>query len=78
MERIAYHPDGTFYYKYVYKYNDKDDFSEWAQYLTEGSLSSKYDYKYENYDDVGNWLKKIVFHNDIPIEIVERKIEYYK
>ncbi len=34
-------------------------------------------YKYDNTDTAGNWLKRITFQDDKPVEIKERKIEYY-
>lgn len=29
------------------------------------------------YDFKGNWIEKVAFENDLPLKIIERKIEYY-
>jgi hypothetical protein len=43
----------------------------------DGTIYSKTGFMYENYDLKGNWLKKTVFHDGKPVEIVEKVIEYY-
>jgi hypothetical protein len=77
IERIGYDSDGSLSFKWTYKHDDKGNQIESnIIYDSDGSLSFKYNYEY-TYDEKNNWIKCIEFINDIPLEIVEREIEYF-
>ena len=77
IERIGYDSDGSFFNKWTYKDDDNGNLIESnIIYDSDGSLSFKYNYEY-TYDEKNNWIKCIEFINDIPLEIVEREIEYF-
>ncbi len=69
--------------------NDKPVFKNTFAYDTKGNLTDvvtmngddtviqSLSYKYE-YDDKGNWTKKIVYKDNVPTVIVERRITYFE
>jgi hypothetical protein len=77
IEDNAYSADGSYSKKNYYKYGEKGNLIERSSYGSDSGLENKFTYTYHNFDKAGNWLKKIVFQDDKPIEIIERVIEYY-
>lgn len=53
------------------------EYTEETTWTTEEmTFEKKTTYTYK-YDIKGNWIKKVEFENDLPLKIMERKIEYY-
>lgn len=64
--------------KNVYKHDDKGNVIEENLFHASNNISSKKTtYEYE-FDQSGNYIKKIVFENGVPKQVVEREIEYFE
>ena len=79
IERNMYNSKGRLIFKMGFKYDDNGNKIEQNSYEENGILNSKYSCKYDKYDKSGNWLMKTGFQgfNNIPENIIKRKIEYY-
>lgn len=63
--------------KKEYQYDDKGNITREVIYTPEGSVEYTYTYEYRyTFDKKKNWIKKVIYANDSPLEIVEREIEY--
>jgi hypothetical protein len=60
----------------TFKHNENGDIIEHTDFSLSNMKVSLNSYKFE-YDKNGNWIKKIIFYNDEPKTIIERKIKYY-
>lgn len=63
-------------YKYLYKYNDRDELIEVTSYVVNHPIPNIDKFKYK-YDKKGNWIKKII-KNKSSKAIFTRKIEYFQ
>ncbi len=64
--------------KWINKYDEGGNLIESQRYDPEkGIIDIIYTFRYDKFDKAGNWQIKIVFKNNIPTDITERKIEYY-
>ena len=65
--------------KSIYKYDKEGNEIEKSRYNSDGSLDYKFIYEYK-YDKKGNWVEMIQYEGEAknPIQIIERKIEYYE
>lgn len=63
-------------YKYLYKYNDRDDIIEQTSFIFNDPNPNIEKFKYK-YDKKGNWIKKII-KDKYSKAIFTRKIEYYQ
>ncbi len=77
IEINNYISDNQLIDKKILKYDEKKNIIEenWYDFKS-GNLLDRITLKY-NYDKQGNWIKKTLFRNDEPMEIIEREIEYY-
>jgi len=60
----------------TYKYDNKDNIAEWSYHESYDNYNKKHTYKY-TFDKQNNWIVQVVYINEIPKFIIERKIEYY-
>lgn len=63
-------------YKYLYKYNDRDEIIEQTSFIVNDPNPNIEKFKYK-YDKKGNWIKKII-KDKYSKAIFTRKIEYYQ
>lgn len=75
---ISYKPNGDInkMTNRKHKYDSRSNEAEETIYDADGKVVLKYIYEFE-YDKAGNWIKKTIFENDKPVEVSERKINYY-
>lgn len=73
---VNWHTPTAFIPRFIYKYDYHRNIIEEYIYNSEGSLDLKKSYEYE-YDNKSNWIKKIVYIDNFPAYILERKIVYY-
>jgi|694.fasta_scaffold111547_3 hypothetical protein len=67
---------GTYEFYFFYDYNGENLIEE-SRFNGNGRLSNKQTYTYQ-FDKRQNWIQKIVYVNDIPKYVIERKYEYYR
>ena len=71
--------NGQMVHWYVKKFDEGNNEIESVSYSIEDStVGRRYTFTYKDVDRAGNYLKQILFINDQPNTIMERKIEYYK
>lgn len=75
-EENQFKPNGTLNFRFTIKTDRSKNIVERTTFNEYDHLVEKLINKYE-YDEIGNWKSKITFINDQPIEISERKIEYF-
>ena len=76
MTNTSYNDDGSFKGITTKTYDDHGNESEEDRFFSNESLNVKFRHTYE-YDKEGNWTRKITHKNEIPMEVTERRIEYY-
>jgi hypothetical protein len=83
IESCHYDESGKIYQKINSKYNSQNlliEYKERQEYqknVCEG-WTKLIEYKYTKFDSNKNWTEKIEYKNGKPVEIIERKIVYYK
>ncbi len=83
IESCYYDESGKIYQKINSKYNSKNlliEYTEKQEYqknVNEG-WTKLIEHKYTKFDSNKNWTEKIEYKNGKPVEIIERKIVYYK
>ena len=77
IESNYYRADGSLSSKATYSYDDKGNINIIESNYYNAHGIEKETYKYE-FDEKGNWIEKIMFINQYPVSIEERKYEYYK
>lgn len=77
IETNMYMEDGKLFYKVNNFYDSIGKVYETITYQLDISKDKNVTYKYENIDKSGNWLRRTTFEDGKPIEIEERKIDYY-
>ncbi len=78
IEIVEYNVNHKLKLKTLFEYNKNQDKILAKRYNSYKELKNTFSYKYEKYDAKGNWVKQVVCKNDVPIEIVERKFEYFE
>ncbi len=74
IELNNYMPEGALFNRKISKYDDKRNVIEINSYFPHDTVHNTYKYEF---DKNGNWIFKIIFINEIPKYIQERKIEYF-
>jgi len=59
-----------------YDYDGHKNLTGLRRISNDGTVQENKKYIYE-YDDQGNWIRKNIINNDMPVFVLERKIEYY-
>ncbi len=77
IEVVKYEPNNIIF-KILFEYNQNGDKILEKVYTSNEELENTFSYKYEKYDTKGNWIKQVMYKNDKPIEIIERRFEYFK
>lgn len=83
IESCLYDESGKIYEKINSKYNSQNLLTEMIvkqEYIENvcEKWTKLYNYKYTKFDSNKNWTEKIEYENGKPIQIIERKIVYYK
>lgn len=73
---VSYNDDESLKSVHARKYDDKANLILEDRFFTKDSVRIKYAYKMD-YDKQGNWVKNTTSKNSVPIQVTERKIEYY-
>lgn len=63
-------------HKIVHRYDSSQNETDEIIYKSENEIEKHRRYEY-SFDETGNWIRKILFENNIPVNIFKRIIEYY-
>ncbi len=69
---------GHLFLKSNLRYDKNGNEIEEREYDSHESLQFKTSYEYSEYDSKGNWQRRVMYKNEVPKIIVERKLEYKK
>jgi hypothetical protein len=77
LTNTSYNADGSFKGITTQMFDEHGSEIEEDRFFSNETLNMKYRYTYE-YDKEGNWTRKITHKDETPMEVTERRIEYFQ